>query len=124
MIRRKVVLITLLGVLSLIFFVEAAAAYVRVYYLGTPSNPVAFTGGIYRSTPGTAFRLFNEATALPNGNGFALVDLYYNSTKIGSCSATWYCVVYRNGPNSKAACSLATQSPFHQVRAYCDTGTG
>ena len=124
MIRRKIVLVALLGIMSLILFVEVAAAYVRVYYLGTESNPVAFTGGIYRGTPGRAFRLFNEATALRSANPLFLVDLYYSNTKIGSCTATYYCNVYRNGPNSTASCSLATQSAYHQARAYCDTGTG
>jgi len=82
---------------------------------------VSFTGGVYGSTCCQHFRLFNEATAQTSANPMAFVDLYYGSTKIGSATGTYYYVKYQNGVNVTAACSLASQSPLHVVRAYCDT---
>lgn len=102
-------------------FVQAAYAYTIVYYLGSPSQPVTFTGGVFGQTCCQHFRLFNEATALQSANSIYIADLYYGSQQIWSCFDTYYCVKYQNGPNVTAACSLASGGQFRVVKAYCDT---
>lgn len=121
MLMRRLTRLTLLALVLAGIFAQAAFAYQISYYLGSPSQPVSFTGGVWGQTCCKHFRLFNEATALQSANPMAFVDLYYDSTKIGSATGTYYYRVYRNGENVKASCSLASQSQLHVVRAYCDT---
>jgi hypothetical protein len=120
-IRRILVVSGLVAVLALGVLAEAAFAYIRVYYLGSASQPVSFTGGVYASTCCNAFRLFNEMDTPGSSNPVQIVSLYYNSTKIGEAYGTYYYIVYRNGENVKAACNLSAGG--NVVRAVCDTAT-
>lgn len=101
-----------------------AYAYQIVYYLGTPSAPVAVYDAIVSSqTSGYAFRLFNEATATSAGDPMDRVVLYYNGVGIGTATGTRYYVVYRNGENTRAACAITQTAgdPPHRAWVYCDT---
>jgi type 1 fimbria pilin len=118
---RRASLAVLVAVAACAILAQAALAYQISYYLGSPSQPVSFTGGVAGQTCCNHFRLFNEATALRSANSMWFVDLYYGSTKIGSAIGTYYYRVYRNGANVNASCSLSSGAFNRVVRAYCDT---
>lgn len=123
MLKRKLISGGIAVVLSLAVFVPTAFAYGISYYLGSPSTPVSFTGGVYGQTCCRHNRIFNEATAQQSANTMYFADLYYDSTKIGHGVNTYWYRVTRSASNVKASCSLASGGQFRVVRAYCDTTT-
>ena len=128
--RRVAVLAIALGIA--VVWTGIASAYQIVYYFGSQSNPVRISNGTYgpNYTSGSAFRLFNEATAKTSGcGGFGCgymntVHLYYNSTVIGQSSNTYYFRVYRNGSDQRSGCrrvnmwGIGGNAPAY---VWCDT---
>jgi hypothetical protein len=120
----------LVAAIAALTWTSTAAAYTIVYYFGSPSTPVIIAHGTAGSqTAGTAFRLFNEATARTSGCGanpcgeMDLVALFYNTTWIGGTSNTYYYIVYQNGPDSHAGCQVTNDGipQTYPTYAWCDT---
>jgi hypothetical protein len=129
-IRRKFAVLGIVLGLGLVW-TGVAAAYQIVYYLGSYSNPITVSNGwVGSQTSGTAYRLFNEATAKTSDCGaypcgyMNTVRLYYNTTLIGQSANTFYYIVYRNGANVHSGCDIYNSWGIggnYPAWIWCDT---